>query len=238
MSQPDDSELRDIDPYAALDAEAARIERHFATLSAAEVARPSRCKGWSVRDVLAHLLASEGYHQACLDGRVKEFLSEGVAKGGHDLDSLNELGVREHDGESVADMLAAWKASNADTRQRFRERGDGVVDTSVGEYPARWQAVHVAAELATHADDAYAPVETEEAEGRRAWRVRYSRFALAEVKPDVSIIVDPTSGRTSVARGDVQVAVDDETLVEAVMDRLPAGARLSADQRALLAILP
>jgi hypothetical protein len=27
------------------------------------------------------------------------------------------------------------------------------VDTSVGDYPCRWQAFHVAAELATHADD-------------------------------------------------------------------------------------
>src|SRR5208283_5425490 len=42
----------------------------------------------------------------------------------------------------------------------------------------RWQAVHVAAELATHADDIGVPVTHDERTERTAWRARYSRFAL------------------------------------------------------------
>ena len=32
------------------------------------------------------------------------------------------------------------------------------MDSSIGDYPGRWQAFHVAAELASHADDVGVPV--------------------------------------------------------------------------------
>ena len=60
------------------------------------------------------------------------------------------------------EALARWRAASADNRRRFRERGDGVVDTSIGDYPCRWQAVHAAAELATHADDIGVPITHDE----------------------------------------------------------------------------
>jgi uncharacterized protein (TIGR03083 family) len=50
-----DAELRELDPVDLMGAEAARIEAHVAALPAADWLRPSRCEGWTVRDVVAHL---------------------------------------------------------------------------------------------------------------------------------------------------------------------------------------
>jgi hypothetical protein len=54
---------------------------------------------------------------------------------------VNALGVADYAEPSPAEVLARWRAASADNRRRFRERGDGVVDTSIGDYPCRWQAV-------------------------------------------------------------------------------------------------
>jgi hypothetical protein len=70
---------------------------------------------------------------------------------------VNALGVADYAGLSPAEVLADWRAASAGNRRRFCERADGVVDTSIGEYPCRWQAAHVAAELATHPDDIGVP---------------------------------------------------------------------------------
>ncbi|HUF84686.1 MAG TPA: maleylpyruvate isomerase N-terminal domain-containing protein, partial [Acidimicrobiia bacterium] len=64
---PDDSELAGLDPYELLAAEGDRLAPFFSTLPEDGWARPTRCEGWSVRDMLAHLAATEQYHRACLD---------------------------------------------------------------------------------------------------------------------------------------------------------------------------
>lgn len=55
----DDSDLVGLDPYELMDVEAQRLDRYLGTLDDEEWNRPTRCEGWSVRDVLAHLAASE-----------------------------------------------------------------------------------------------------------------------------------------------------------------------------------
>ena len=99
----DDSDLEGLDPYDIMDAEAARLDRFFAGLDADAWMQPSRCEGWSVRDVLAHLLASEGYNAASLDGKVAEFLAAWSARGVTDLSSANEFGIRELDARSTGE---------------------------------------------------------------------------------------------------------------------------------------
>ena len=162
--------------------------------------------------------AGEDYHRACLDGTVAAFLASFAGRGGTDLDSVNALGVAGYAALSPAGVLARWRAASAANRRRFRERGAGVVDTSVGDYPCRWQAVHVAAELATHADDIGVPVTPGEHGERTAWRARYSRFALAEAKPQLEI--RHAAARTAVTDGSITVELDDDELIEAVMGRL------------------
>ena len=232
----DDQELTGLDPFALLDTEAGRLDEFLSGLGESGWTPASRCAGWTVRDVLGHLAAGEDYHRACLDGTVAAFLASFAGRGGTDLDSVNALGVAGYAALSPGQVLARWRAASAGNRRRFRERGDGVVDTSIGDYPCRWQAFHVAAELATHADDIGVPVTHDEHGQRTAWRARYSRFALAEARPRLEI--RHAAGRTTVTDGPTAAEIDDEDLVEAVMGRLDQASGFSATLRALLSMMP
>ena len=232
-SMTDDSALDGFDAFDVLDREAVRLDAFFSTLLATEWDRPSRCSGWSTRDLLAHLAASEAYHHACLAGRVSEYITELGAQGVNDLDDANKLGVDRLADYTPRELLAMWRSDNLETRQGFRERGNGMIDTTVGEYPCRWQAFHVAAELATHADDVFVPIADDEDELRWAWRVAFSRFALAETKPEV-VIEEVGEGRWRVGSDDLKVEVDEHELMEGVAGRLDDSSRLTPDERRLL----
>jgi uncharacterized protein (TIGR03083 family) len=232
----DDRELGGLDPFALLDNEAGCLDVFLSGLGESGWKRASRCAGWTVRDVLGHLAAGEDYHRACLDGTVAAFLAGFAERGGTDLDSVNALGVADYAALSPGEGLARWRAASADNRRRFRERGDGFVDTSIGDYPCRWQAFHVAAELATHADDIGVPVTSGEHRQRTAWRVRYSRFALAEAKPQLEI--RDVGARTAVTTGSTTVELNDDELIDAVMGRLDQTSGFSATLRALLSMMP
>lgn len=232
----DDRELAGLDPYDIFDEEAARVDRFYRDAPDDVLSRPSRCEGWSVRDVLGHLAATEEYHHACLEGTVASLVTAYAERGATDIASSNELGIAQYRDRSRDEVLAQWRADNEVTRRGFRARGDGMVDTSIGDYPCRWQAFHLAGELATHADDAGVPIEDEERERRRAWRARFSRFALAEAKPELTIEV--VGDRTVVDDGTVRVEVDDDELIEGVAGRLDETSRLAAAERTMLSTMP
>ena len=232
----DESELAGLDPFALLDREAERLDDFFSSLDDPGWTQASRCAGWTVRDLLGHLAAAEDYHRACLDGTVAAFLAAMAERGCTDLDSMNALGVASYAALSPAEVLGRWRAASADNRRRFRDRGDGLVDTSVGDYPCRLQAFHVATELATHADDAGVPVPDGEYADRTAWRVRFSRFALAEAKPNLQ--VRATGARTVVTDGSISVDLGDDELIAGVADRLGETSRLDSALRQLLSTMP
>ena len=232
----DDHELDGLDPFDILDAEASRLDHHFAGLTGEDWARPTRCAGWSVRDVLAHLTASEDYNEACLSGTVADFMRRLGEAGATDLDSANAMGVAAYAGRDAHGVLDEWRRRNGATRAGLRDRRDGDIDTSVGAYPCRWQTFHLASELATHADDIGVPVSAAERDARRSWRARFSRFALAETKPEAAIAHE--GDRTTVRLGATSATVDDDTLIEAVAARLDQSSGLSADQRAVLSTMP
>ncbi len=118
----DDHDLEGLDPYDLMATETARLDRFFGAAPAATWDAPSRCDGWSVRDVLAHLAASEDYNRACLDGTVQDFLADLGAKGAVDLASANELGVHEFDGQAPDEILATWRERSAANREAIRAR--------------------------------------------------------------------------------------------------------------------
>jgi len=231
----DDQDLAGLNPYDLMAEEGARLDRHFSNLGDADWAQASRCDGWSVRDVLAHLAASEAYNRACLDGTVQQFMGEMGAKGATDLATANDVGIREYDGQSPDDILAAWRADSARNREEFRARDGGDVDSSVGAYPARWQAFHLAFELATHAGDVYVPESAAESEHRTDWQARFGRFALKEAKPDV--VVDAKADSTRVRTGDVDVELPNAEFVQALAARVPKGA-LDDKTAAALSVTP
>lgn len=232
----DEQDLQGLDPYDLMAAEVARLDRFFAGLGEAEWQAPSRCAGWSVRDVLAHLAATEDYNRACLDGTVQQLLGEMGAKGATDIATVNEIGIREFDSQTSQQVLDTWRTRASEHREEFRARDGGSVDSSVGAYPARWQAFHLAFELATHADDVAVPVTSDEATARNAWQVRFGRFALKEMKPDIAI--DGHDGHTHVRSGDVDIDVADALFVQAVAARLPEDSGLDDETAAALSATP
>jgi len=232
----DDHDLTGLDPYELMATEGARLDGFFSAAGAADWEKPTRCDGWSARDLLAHLAASEDYNRACLDGTVQQFLGEVGAKGAVDLASANEIGIRDFDGQAPDQILAAWRTRSTENRELFRARDGGDVDSSVGPYPARWQAFHLAFELATHADDVGVPVAPAEAAGRIAWQARFGRFAIKELKPDLSI--DSVDGLTHVKGDGVDIELSDEQFVEAVSARLPDGSDIDDETASALSATP
>ena len=232
----DDHELVGLDPFNILDQEAGRLDAFFSTRSAEEWLRPTRCDEWTVADALRHLAATEVYHQACLDGTVAALVTQVGERGATDLDSANALGVADLADRPTGELLLQWRSTNAESRRRFRERGDGTVDTSVGEYPCRWQAFHVASELATHADDVGVPLTADEITDRRTWRARFSRFTLAEAKPDLSIRT--VDALTIVGDGSIELQLNADELIEGVADRLSESSEIDAPGRRMLSTMP
>ena len=232
----DDAELAELDPYDLMTAETARLEQFFAGLTEADWQRPSRCAGWTVRDVVAHLAASEQYNRATLDGSVQQFLADMGAQGVTDLASANDLGVRGFDGQSPQQIVDEWRDRITRNTEELRARDGSDIDSSVGAYPARWQAFHLAFELATHADDIGVPVTAQEAEPRIAWQAHFARFALSEVKPDLTIVGH--DGRTHVHGEGIDIDLADAAFVDAVAARLPASTDLGDDTASALSVTP
>jgi len=224
----EDQHLEGIDPYAAWATEAARLDAHLRGRDDDDPSwdQPSRCSDWTVRDVLAHLLAEQDYFAACLSGTVGDLLAQAGARGATDVTSFNAMGIEDQAGKPPSQLLDEWRAYDERNRDGFRERGTGDVDTSIGTYPARWQAFHLASEVATHADDVGVPGRDDKA--RLAWRVPFSRFSLTEAKPDLT--VEPVGeSRTRVHGGRLDLTLDAPVFVEAVAGRTddPALAPLS-----------
>src|SRR4051794_31451642 len=100
-SQPP-AALDDLNPFDIFDAEAGRLDRFFSSLDAQDWERPSRCAGWSVRDVLGHLAGEELYNHAVLDDDLEGFFGlverEGVGGG---YNGFNEWTVRQRRGLPV-----------------------------------------------------------------------------------------------------------------------------------------
>lgn len=231
-----DAELEGFDPYDLLDQEAARLHAHLLALDGDAWSAPTRCEGWSARDLLGHLRATEDYFQACVNGTVADLLGEMGARGATDVTSFNALGVADYAGEPVDALIGSWAAMGADTRARFRASDGGDVDTSVGPYPCRRQAFHVAAELATHADDLGVPVRAHEEPARTEWRTAFSRFALREAKPEATATT--SGGVTRVRVGEVEAELANGDLVELVMGRAPTDGSIGPDVRSALNTAP
>jgi uncharacterized protein (TIGR03083 family) len=232
------TELPGYDPFAIFDAEAARLDRFFGSLEGGAWLRPSRCAGWSVRDVLAHLAGEEAYNHACLNSDLDGFFAwlrrEGVA--GEGFGAFNDWCVRTRKQELVSEVLAEWRAANTQTRQRMRLLGQaGVLQTSAGPYPAALQALHYSSELATHADDVGVPVSPREEQARTGWRAACGAFALREQDRPVTAELADGTVRISYQGHDAELSEHD--FVEATVCRLADDAQVPAPLLAMLCCL-
>lgn len=224
--------MEGMDPFDLLDGEAARIDRFYGRLSGAEWSAPTRCTGWSRRDLLAHVLAVEDYTRAGLDGTVAELMGRAEARG---MDDFNAWGVRQRADRTPAQLLAEWRDLGADNRRRLRERGaDAEIDTSVGGYPLGQQTFYLATELSIHADDAGIPVTDGERTGQLAWRLRFAHAALAEAGRDLFVTQDGDA--ILAAHGEDRIRLTPEQFVDAAAGRLPADFPIPAALRRVLTV--
>lgn len=227
----EESELEGLDPFDLLDVEGTRVERHFR--GGPDWDRPSRCAGWTTRDMLSHLAGVEEYNRACLDDDLAALFKRAGEHGATDVDSFNALLVAHHGARDTDELIDEWSAANAAFRAEMRARGrHGSMATFVGAYPVWLQAFHLAQEYATHADDVGAPVDASERPGRTGWRARFARFVLTEL--DKPVDVESAGGRHRVRASDEEAELTDEELVEASQGRLTPGHPLSPALRAAL----
>ncbi len=214
--------LEGLDPYDLMDAEAARLDAFFAGLDRAGWEEPSACESWTVKDLLAHLAASEAYNRACMDDAIPALMAEMGAKGVTDMDSFNAVGVAERADRSPSEVLDEWRAECGETRRWLRAHRGGEMPTMVGPYPVDWQAFHLANELAIHADDVGVPVAAGEAAAREAWLASVARFVVSET--DKPVTIAPAGGGFTVSSEGAEATLTPAMLVAAVNGRAPAGA--------------
>lgn len=231
----DETLLTGLDPFALLGREADRVHDHFA--AGPEWSRPSRCAGWTRRDLLSHLRGLEDYVRAGLQGRVRELFRDGAAAGARGVDGINAWLVAKYADLPPDRVLAEWRELQVANLDALRARGrDGSVDTSVGAYSSWLQTLHYAAEYATHGDDVYVEVPDAERGARTAWRVTFGVFVLQELEKPLRVKVGP--GAIEVTGDGASAVLSDEDFVEATQGRLPAAHPLDPSLRALLATVP
>ena len=216
-----DTALAGLNPFGIFDVEAARLDHFFAGLGEAGWERPSRCPGWTVRDVLSHLAGEELYNHACLNGDIEAFRAmvraAGITGG---YDEFNQWCVRQRRGLPAGEVLAEWREASAETRHRMTMLGrDAPLTTAAGPYPAGLQAFHYSSEYATHADDVGAPVAAGEEPGRTGWRVSFGRFALTE--QDAPVKTWTSDNGLIVQLGALTIGLSRGDFVEATVGRLP-----------------
>src|SRR5438309_4198410 len=105
-----EARVADLDPFDLLDTEAERVARFFE--GSGEWEEPTRCEGWSVRDLLAHADAVEVYHTACLDDALPALFEEMGKKGATGMDSFNTVGVEGRRSKDGGELLESWRQSN------------------------------------------------------------------------------------------------------------------------------
>ena len=162
-------------PFPAYDAEIRRLRRYLHSLGAPGWRAASHCRGWSVKDLVAHLAADEVYNQACLDHTLGQLDYSGG------LNASNERGVRSRRRLSPQAVLWEWETRQQDVRRRWGRLGPRArIDTSVGPYPLVLQAWHLAREYAIHADDIEVPVAARARPARWRWRIQFGIWAARE----------------------------------------------------------
>jgi uncharacterized protein (TIGR03083 family) len=227
--------LDDLDPFAIFDAEAERLDRFFTGLDDDAWMRPSRCEGWTVRDVLAHLAGEEAYNHACLDDDPQSLFARLEKVGITGLADFNDWTVRTRRDRPVADVLDEWRTENGDTRRRMRALGrDATLPTMAGQYPVGLQTFHYGSEYATHADDVGVP--DGDTPARLRWRARVGLFALTERNSPAEVGQDGDGDyvvRTPEAEGRLTPA----EFVAATVGRLPDDHRLDPRLREALRCL-
>lgn len=113
--------LSKADVLTALFASWADIERLMSAVSEEQWRAPSPLPGWSVHDVVAHIVGTE---TMLLGEQTPAYDAEGVAHVRNDIGALNEAWVRHLEPLSGAEMLERFRAVTAERRAVLSAMGD------------------------------------------------------------------------------------------------------------------
>ena len=203
---------RSADPFPAYDREIARLQAHFNRLKPKDWSAASHCRGWSVKDIVAHLSTNEVYNQACLDNTLEELPYSGG------LNGWNGRGVRIRRDMSPLEALQEWQARQERVRRAWGAIGlDGRIVTSVGRYPLRLQVWHLAREYAIHADDIEVSMSPNERREQLRWRAAFGLFAASEEGDPVDAELD--GDRVMLKHRGEDVGLDLESLIAYLTNR-------------------
>jgi uncharacterized damage-inducible protein DinB len=126
--------------FAKLEAEREAVALAVRDLGDADLDRPGADRTWSIRQILAHLVASEAGLLA---------LARHIAAGenpqmppGFDLDVTNQAEVAKRTGLPVPDLLKEWEARRAKWRAFLESLTEAHLDRA-GEHPWFHQSVTV-----------------------------------------------------------------------------------------------
>lgn len=226
-------------------------------------ARPSRCAGWSIADVVLHIAQTNEMAIASCDGRFDDHLAAAltgsVAPG--DAATAESVGaVEDGAGALVAAERGAPGPAVADRWRRSAEAQVAGFRDVPADARLRWVAGELAArtlcttrltecwvhtyDVAFGLDVALAPTDRLRHVARLAWRTLPYAFAGAGAALDGPVVFDLTapSGDRWVFGGDVAPAADDAgttTISGPALDLcLVAGQRLDPSQTALVGTGP
>lgn len=89
------------------------LDKKFSSLSPTQMTWPGSMAGWSVKDILAHLVDWEqrfiGWYQAGLRGEIPETPAPGMKWS--DLPALNRMGYERHKDETLESVLKDYQNS-------------------------------------------------------------------------------------------------------------------------------
>jgi uncharacterized protein (TIGR03083 family) len=231
----DESILDGLDPFDLLGREADRVHRLFT--SEPDWSRSSRCAGWTVRDMLAHLKGLEDYARANLDNRVRDLFRAAEQAGALDVDAFNHWQIQVYAAVPTDELVGEWREAQVANLEELRERGrHGTVDTMVGQYPSWLQTFHFAVEYVTHGDDIFVVVPEEDRPDRTAWRVAFARFVLEELEKPVTVTTRDDRVVVESDLGWAELSFAD--FVEASVGRLPDTHPMEVPLRELLTTVP
>jgi uncharacterized protein (TIGR03083 family) len=207
-------DLPEADPFATLDDEIARLNVFFNSLCPKDWEEATRCEGWSVRDMLAHLDSDEVYNEACLDDTL-----EALAANFKSIDDFNQRQIQNRAHLSNEEILMQWRTRQARVRKNWEVLDlDTKLKTIVGPYPLRSQIWHITSEYATHADDMGVKVPPEVQQSRLSWRAQLSAFAVQEKKEPPGL--ERSGNQMIITMAQHQLSLSLEDFVAAVSARL------------------
>lgn len=150
----------------ALAEQHAELDAALAPLADADWARPSRCPGWTVSDVVLHLSQTDELTVASARGDTGAGWADG------DVDAAVDAAVAQERGAPPAEVLRRWRAASSAVRETLAESDPRrPIPWAVGDLPARTLATTRLAECWIHTGDVLHGLGVPQEPAGRLWHI-------------------------------------------------------------------